>query len=70
MRPVQMLLRTLLRVCSWPLRALWEALHPGELFGSRAAAERQRQRQTQAARPRNPTEVSEQRTYGIRETIR
>lgn len=64
MRPV----RTLLRVCSWPLRARWEALHPGELFGSRAAAERALR--TQAARPRNPTEVSEQRTYGIRETIR
>ena len=68
MRAARTLLRTLLRACSWPLRALWEALHPGELFGSRAAAERQLR--TQAAQPHRPNGVSEQRTYGIRETIR
>ncbi len=68
MRPARILLRALLQVCSWPLRALWEALHPGELFGSRAAAERQLR--AQAAHPRSPTGVSKQRTHGIRETIR
>ena len=57
--------RIVLRVCSWPLRALWIAL---DLFGSRAAAERELR--TQPAHPRNPTELNEQRTYGIRETIR
>ena len=68
MRSVRMLLRALLQVCSWPLRAHWEAPHPGELFGSRAAAERQLR--TQGARPRSLTGVSKQRTHGIRETIR